>query len=100
MPLSNLVKVTVDNIHEIVPDFINDHDSIISTFEDMMELILLMIRKKHLFVMDRDILRECMVDFTYMCSPDDDINKDRIICLLDPDDSDEDDEEISVPNVD
>jgi len=94
MPLKNLIRVTPENIHEIIPTYINDHQIIIATFEGMMEVILQMIRDKHLFVMNRDILRECMIDLTYMYCPGDDVNKDRIMAILDPDDSDSDDEDI------
>ena len=93
MPLLNIIPVTNENIHEMIPNFIDHHKIMIVTYEDMMEVVLHMIREKYLFIMERDILRECIVDLTYMYSPGDDINKDRIVSILDPDESDDSDNE-------
>ena len=44
--------------------------------------------------MDKNILRGCLEDLTYMYSSEDDVNKDRVVAMLEPsDDEDEDDDE-------
>ena len=44
----------------------------------MKSCILKMIRDDYLFNLDRDRLRDAMEDLTYMYSPNDDVNKDRV----------------------
>ena len=99
--ITDLTLVTVENIHEVIPAFIIDRKIIISTYEDMMETVLEMIKSKHLFNMDRDLLRTIMEDLTYMYCPGDDLNKERVILQLEPDDEEEDDEddEDRPPNI-
>lgn len=47
--------------------------------------------------MDKNILRGCLEDLTYMYCPGDDINKDRVLAMLEPsDDEDDSDDEIEV----
>ena len=89
MPLK---LVTMDNVHEIIPSYIEENKHIISSYEDMAEIILRMIRAKYFFSMDKNILRGCLEDLTYMYCPGDDVNKDRVMAMLEPSD-DEDDEE-------
>lgn len=102
--ITNLTLVTIENIHEILPSFINENNIIITSYEDMMEVVLQMIKSRHLFNMEREILRTIMEDITYMYCPGDDINKERVILQLEPDgdeddeDEDEDDEDMP-PNI-
>ena len=91
--INNLTLVTLDNIHQIIPDFIISNEIIITSYEDMMETVMTMIRNKHLFNMDRNILRSCLEDLTYMYCPGDDVNKDRILGMLEPSDDEDDDED-------
>ena len=96
MPIENLTLVTNENIHVIVPTYIKENDIIIAEYSDMMDVILRMIRAKYFFNMDKDVLRGYVEDFTYMYCPGDEINKERILTMLEPEeDSDEesDDEE-------
>ena len=98
--IDNLTLVTVDNIHQIVPAFINEKKIIISSYEDMVEVILDMIKSRHVFNMDRDLLRTIMEDLTYTYCPGDDINKDRVMMQLvasDDEDNDEDDDDEEPP---
>jgi hypothetical protein len=89
----SLTLVTLDNSHELIPKFIEDNNILIGSYEDMMDVILKMIEQKFFFNMDKNILRGCMEDLTYMYSPSDDVNKDRVTSMLEPsDDEDEDDE--------
>ena len=105
MPLDNLKLITTENLHQTIVDYINENEIVISNFEDMTELILTMIKSKYCFNVERERLRDAMEDITYMCSPDDDVNKDRITQGLeyegegddnesiDDEDDDEDEEE-------
>lgn len=95
MPIENLSLITNENFHMIVPEYIKSNNIIISDYNDMMNVILTMIRSKYFFNMDKDLLRGFIEDLTYMYCPGDDINKDRIIAMLEPEssDSDEDDGE-------
>jgi len=89
----SLTLVTLDNSHELIPKFIEENNILIGSYEDMMDVILKMIEQKFFFNMDKNILRGCMEDLTYMYSPSDDVNKDRVTSMLEPsDDEDEDDE--------
>lgn len=89
--ITDLTLVTVENIHEIIPAFIIERQILISSYEDMVEVILEMVKNKHLFNMDRELLRTIMEDLTYMYCPGDDINKERVMEQLEA--SDEEDEE-------
>jgi hypothetical protein len=86
-----LTLVTVENLHVLVPTFIVDNKIMISDYEDMINVVLQMIKKRHFFNMDKNILRGFMEDLTFMYSPSDTVNKDRIVAILEPSD-DEDDE--------
>ena len=61
----------------------------------MVEVVLDMIKSRHVFNMDRDLLRTIMEDLTYTYCPGDDINKDRVLMRLvaSDDEDDEDDED-------
>ena len=102
--IENLTLVTVENIHEVIPAFINDRKIIISSYEDMVDVVLEMVKSRHVFNMDRDLLRTIMEDLTYMFCPGDDINRDRVLEQLaasddEDDEDDEDDMEDMPPQV-
>ena len=102
--ITDLTLVTVENIHEVIPAFIIEKQILISSYEDMVEVILEMVKNKHLFNMDRELLRTIMEDLTYMYCPGDDINKERVMELLaasddEDDEDDEDDMEDMPPQV-
>lgn len=85
--------VTIENIHSVLPQFIDENRIIISSFEDMMDVYLTMLRAKYLFTIDKDLLRGLLEDFTYMYCPGDDIHKDRVLSWLAPSDDEDDDAE-------
>ena len=89
----SLTLVTLENAHEIIPKFIADNNIIIGSYEDTMNVILKMISAKHFFNMDKNILRGCLEDLTYMYSPGDDVNKDRVVAMLEPSDDEDDDDD-------
>jgi hypothetical protein len=89
----SLTLVTLDNAHELIPKFIERNNILIGCYEDMMDVILKMIEQKNFFNMDKNILRGCMEDLTYMYSPSDDVNKDRVTSMLEPSDDEDEDED-------
>lgn len=93
--IRDLTLVTVENFHIVVPEFLNNHKILITSYEDMMEAIAQMVQEKHLFNMDRDLLRYMMEDLTFMCCPGDDINKERVMLQLAPSDDEGDSEDES-----
>ena len=87
--------ITIDNLHVTIIQFIAEGKHIIGEYDDMKEVIILMIKSAYMFNMDRDRLRDAMEDITYMMCPSDDINKDRVSRGLEyeeEDDSDSDSE--------
>ena len=96
--MRDIKVVTVDDLHQTIATFIDEGKHIIGEYEDMNEVILIMIKAGYMFSMDRDRLRDAMEDITFMLCPDDDANKDRVSRGLEyEDDSDSDfggDEEI------
>lgn len=90
--MSELKLVTLDNAHLEIPKYITENNLTIETYENMMDVVLSMIRDRFFFNMDKNILRGCLEDLTYMYSSEDDVNKDRVVAMLEPSD-DEDDEE-------
>ena len=79
---------------------INQSLNIINSYDDMIQVILKMIENKYMFTFDKNLLRSIMEDLTYMYNPNDEINKDRIIELLEDTDTDEEDEGDGVPIID
>jgi len=76
--MSPLKIVKLNDLHQSIYNYIENNKVVISEYEDMKECILKMIREKYIFNMNRDRLRDAMEDITYMMSPDDEINKDRV----------------------
>ena len=85
--------ITIATMHEEIINFVKDKKIIISDYDDMKECVLLMIRSKYIFNLSRDRLRDAMEDLTYIYSPDDELNKDRVSKGLEYDYSDDEDDE-------
>tara|TARA_B100001094_G_C18125603_1_gene769292 strand:+ start:36 stop:398 length:363 start_codon:yes stop_codon:yes gene_type:complete len=94
-----LTLVTIENCHQLIPQYIAENEIKIESYDDMTNVILSMIKGKHFFNMDKNILRGCLEDLTYMYCPEDDVNKDRVMAMLelsdDEDDDDDDDMEVT-----
>jgi len=45
--IENLTLVTTQNIHELIPAFINERSIIIASYEDMMDVVLDMVKSRH-----------------------------------------------------
>ena len=89
--MKDLKVISVEELHTTIHSFIVNSENIIGDYDDMKELILLMIRAGYMFNMDRDRLRDAMEDITFMLCPDDDANRDRVERGLEYDDSDDSD---------
>ncbi len=86
--------VKQDTIYETVHSYITDSSKSVTNYEEMIEVVLDMIKEGYCFLMDRDILRDALESLTYMYEPNDDMNKDRVILqLVDVDDDEDDDDE-------
>ena len=103
-PIKDITLVTQENFHVVIPNFLNEKKRLITSYEDMMEVIVQMVKEKHLFNMDRNLLCCMMEELTYMCCPGDEINKERVILQLIPsdedDDEDDEDEEYDKNDID
>ena len=93
--MKDITVVTVDNLHDSIRSYIMNGDIIISSYEDMKDVVLNMIKSGYMFNMDRDRLRDAMEDMTFMLLPTDDAIRDRIERGLEYDDfSDSDDSDV------
>ena len=89
-----MIIVTQDNIHEHMINYINNNDDIIVlNYETMTEVYLKMLQNDYCFVIDRDLLKEIMIDIAYKICPNDDFNRDLVLMtlsIMEEDESDED----------
>ena len=92
--MKEITVVSVDNLHESIRSYIMNGNIIISSYEDMKDVVLNMIKSGYMFNMDRDRLRDAMEDMTFMLLPTDDAIKDRVERGLEYDDDDESDDDI------
>ena len=85
--------VKQDTVYETIHSYITESSKSITNYEEMIEVVLDMIKDGHCFLMDRDILRDALETLTYMYEPNDDMNKDRVILqLVDINEDDEDED--------
>ena len=90
--------VTPETLYESIDTFVTDNKLKITTYDEMIETILKMMKEGFCFPFDRDILRDAMESLTYTYCPGDDMNRDRVVCQLEDvpdDDSDEDEKAFS-----
>lgn len=92
-PIRNITQVTLENLHETIPEYIHGNKIIIQNYDDMKEVYLSMLRDRYLFTIDRDILVNSLIDITYMFAPGDDVNKDNVLDTITLEDEDEDDDD-------
>ena len=93
--MKEITVISVDNLHESIRSYIMNGNIIISSYEDMKDVVLNMIKSGYMFNMDRDRLRDAMEDMTFMLLPTDDAIKDRVERGLEYDDfSDSDDSDV------
>ena len=90
----NITEVTLDNFSDTVTKYISDKCIKITDIDSMIDTYLSMLGDHYLFKFDRDLLKDMLVDLTYMYSPNDDANKDRVLYhLVGSDDEDDDSED-------
>ena len=85
-----LKSITNENIHEIIPEYIENNNITINDIDTMIDTYMKMVKDNYLFLIDRDLLKDLLVDITYMYAPNDDANKDRVLYHLVGSDSDSD----------
>ena len=88
-----LTPVTNENIHIIIPEYIEKNNITINDIDTMIDAYMRMVKDNYLFLIDRDLLKDLLVEITYMYSPNDDANKDRVLYHLVGSDSDDDDDD-------
>ena len=88
-----LTIVKVDDLYQSIDSFVTDNKVVVSEYDDMIKTILRMIAAGYCFAMDRDLLRDAMESMTYMYAPEDDMNRDRVVCQLEDDGDDSDSED-------
>tara|TARA_Y100001937_G_scaffold124942_1_gene190662 strand:- start:293 stop:790 length:498 start_codon:yes stop_codon:yes gene_type:complete len=91
MPDIKVVKE--ESLHQTIAEFIKEGDIIIADIDEMKEVVCKMIKCGYMFAMDRDRLRDAIEDFVYMCQPNDEINKDRVMKSLEYDDEEDSDDD-------
>jgi len=91
----NITEVTLDNFSDTMTKYISDKCIKITDIDSMIETYISMLNDHYLFKFDRDLLKDMLVDMTYMYSPNDDANKDRVLFHLVGSDSDSDSEDES-----
>ena len=89
----NITEITLENFSETITKYISDKCIKITDIDSMIETYISMLGDHYLFKFDRDLLKDMLVDITYMYSPNDDANKDRVLSLLVGSDSDSEDED-------
>ena len=86
----DIKPISIDNFHTVVSKYICCKCIKITDIDSMIDTYMAMVEDNHLFTFDRDLLKDMLVDLTYMYSPKDDANKCRVLYHLVGSDSDED----------
>ena len=85
----DIKPVTIENFHTVISKYICCKCIKITDIDSMIDTYMAMVEDNHLFTFDRDLLKDMLVDLTYMYSPKDDANKCRVLYHLVGSDSDE-----------
>jgi len=85
--LNKYTLVTVNNYHELIPEYISRNNCDINDYEDMKKIIMRMISEGYCFNMDKNLLRGYIEDFTYMFNNDDE-NYKRVAYILEEEELD------------
>ena len=90
----DLKIVKQETVYETIHFYVRQSEISVTNYEDMIDVILTMIKGGYCFLMDREILRDTLETLVFMYEPNDDMNRDRVILqLLDIDDDDDDEDE-------
>lgn len=72
---SNNIKVTLENCHSHILYFIKNNNIQINNYEeDMKETYLKMLNNNYIFLINKELLSEIMIDIVYRLSPKDELN--------------------------
>jgi len=85
----DIKTVSIDNFHTVISKYVSDKCIKITDIDSMIDTYMAMVEDQFLFTFDRDLLKDMLVDLTYMYSPKDDANKSRVLYHLVGSDSDE-----------
>ena len=88
-----LTAVTSETLYESINIYITDNKIKVKTYDDMIDVVLKMMKSGYYFPFDRDILRDAMESLTFMYCPGDEMNRDRVVCQLEDMDDDDDDDD-------
>ena len=70
----SLKLITTENFHLELPKYISENEIILSTYEDITEVILKMLREGYFFNMDLNLLRGYCEMLIYKYAPNDEKN--------------------------
>ena len=71
----NNIKVTIENCHSHILYFIKNNNIEINNYEeDMKETYLKMLKNNYIFLINKELLSEIMIDIVYRLSPKDELN--------------------------
>ena len=72
---NNNTKVTLENCHSHILYFIKNNNIQINNYEeDMKETYLKMLKNNYIFLVNKELLSEIMIDIVYRLSPKDELN--------------------------
>jgi len=74
--------VNINNCHESIINFIEEHEVIVTSYEDIKNVYADMIKDNYYFIIDRDLISDILVDLTYVLAPNA-INRGRVIGTID-----------------
>ena len=95
--MSEIVVVTLDNIHKTICDYVSKNKIEVENYETMVDIYIRMIKDGYGFVIDRELIKTILIDLAYKLCPNDEFNRALIIHTLNiiEDDSSESEDEIN-----
>ena len=77
-----MILINLDNVHEKMITYIHNNDIEIKNYDNMTDVYLQMIQNNYHFAMDRDLIKEIMIDLAYKYCPNDDFNRNLVLLTL------------------
>ena len=78
-----MILVNKENIHECTFKFIEENNiRVINYEESMTDIYLKMIQSDYRFIIDRELIRDILIDIAYTKNPNDPLNKDLVLMTL------------------
>ena len=93
--MSEIVVVTLDNIHKTVCDYVKEKEIKVENYDSMVDVYIKMVKDGYGFVVELEIVKTILIDLAYKLCPNDEFNRALVMHTLNimEDDSDSDDEE-------